>query len=407
MLMLLKLPLTLLRIGYYWLWAVIDSLRGLKQLRVDRTVAIGAPREAVWALLTARRVVFDGPPVVEMVTEPLADDPDLGLTRVSVNGQETGCVVMRELERDEAAGTMTAQQVRHKLTWPAELENDSLISMKVAATPQGATLTVRHELTARSVHHRLSYRLGVDQQAHWIKNKCEKDAGTHNRLTAMLNHGLLLSLVALLSFWYLLGWQDALLLAAVVVLHEAGHALAMRMVGVEVHGIYLVPFFGGAAVPKSAYRTEFDLGFVALMGPGFSVVPTFALMAVFWASGDTRLLMPISMFAFINAVNLLPIYPLDGGLILNSLLGSVDRRLALVAGWIGVMVGLGAALFFKSWLIGIPFLLFALQRYLTRGRTPERRRLSFIGAAALLFGLVATFALHVLAFGYAESMRLD
>jgi Zn-dependent protease len=405
MLMLLKLPLTLLRIGYYWLWAVTDSLRGHKRFRVDKTVAIGAPREAVWALLISRHVVFDGPPVVEMITEPLADDPDLGLTRVLVNGQETGRVVMRELARDEIAGTMTAQQVRHELTWPAELDdNDCLASVKVVATPQGSTLTMHHEVTARSVQHRISHRLGVDQQALWIKQKCEKDAGTESKLAAVLNHGLLLSLIALLSFWYLVGWQDALLLAVIVVLHEAGHALAMRMVGVEVHGIYLVPFFGGAAVPKSAYRSEFDLGFVALMGPGFSVVPTFALMAAFWASSDARLLMPISMFAFINAVNLLPIYPLDGGLILNSLLGSVDRRLALVAGWIGVMVGLGAALFFKSWLIGIPFLLFALQRYLTGGRTGERRRLSFIGAAALVLGFALTFGLHVFAFTYAEGI---
>jgi Zn-dependent protease len=407
MLMLLKLPLTLLRIGYYWLWAVADSLSGHKRFRVDKTVAIGAPREAVWALLTARHVVFDGPPVVEMITEPLADDPDLGLTRVLVNGQETGRVVMRELARDESAGTVTAQQVRHELTWPAELENDCFASVKVAATPQGSRLTMHHEVTARSVQHRISHRLGVDQQALWIKQKCEKDAGTESKLAAVLNHGLLLSFVALLSFWYLVGWQDALLLAAVVVLHEAGHAIAMRMVGVEVQGIYLVPFFGGAAVPKSAYRTEFDLGFVALMGPGFSLVPTLALMAAFWATGDTRLLMPISMFAFINAVNLLPIYPLDGGLILNALLGSVDRRLALVAGWIGVMVGLGAAVVFRSWLIGIPFLLFALQRYLTRGRRLELRRLTFVGAAALVLGFAVTFALHVFAFTYAERMIFD
>jgi Zn-dependent protease len=36
------------------------------------------------------------------------------------------------------------------------------------------------------------------------------------------------------------------------VLHELGHAAAMQMVGIPVQGIYLIPFLGGAAVPKTA-----------------------------------------------------------------------------------------------------------------------------------------------------------
>src|SRR5262245_8308596 len=307
--MLLSLPLALLRFGLYALWAIADALRGRSRLHVRKAVEIRAPRAAVWELLTAQRVVFDGPPVVEMVVEPLPDDPDLGVTRVLVNGQETARVVMRELERNEATGTIRAQQVEHPLTWPAESAGDCLVTVNVAKTPQGATLTMRHELTARSVHHRITHRIGLDQQMLWIKQKCEKEAGTQSRLAEIANHGLVLSFLALLSFWYLLGWQDALLLAAIVVLHEAGHALAMRMVGVEVQGIYLVPFFGGAAVPKSAYPSEAARGFVALMGPGFSLIPTLALAALFWTTGDTTWLHAALMFALINGVNLLPIFP--------------------------------------------------------------------------------------------------
>jgi membrane-associated protease RseP (regulator of RpoE activity) len=109
----------------------------------------------------------------------------------------------------------------------------------------------------------------------------------------------------------------------------------MRMVGLRVKGIYLVPFFGGAAVPKTAYRSQGQLGFVALMGPGFSLIPTLALAAAYWVTADARLLNAIFYFAIINAVNLLPIYPLDGGLILNALLGSFSPRLARAASWVG------------------------------------------------------------------------
>jgi len=407
LLALLKLPITLLQLVLYVLWAAADVLAGRDRMRVEKTVRIAAPRDAVWRFVNAKRVVFDGPPMTEIVTEPLPDSPDLVLVRYSINGHEWARVVMRLLETDEAAGTVVSPQVAHELTWPRDLEVDAFTGTKVTAFPDGTALTMFNELTPHSFSQRITQRLGLDRYVGQIKRQLEKEAGKHSQLAALANHGLVLSFAALLSFWYLLGWQDALLLGAIVVLHELGHALAMLMVGVEVQGIYLVPFFGGAAVPKTAYPSEGALGFVALMGPGFSLIPTFGLLALAAGGDDELLLKAVSMFAFINGVNLLPVYPLDGGLILNSLLGSLDRRLALVAGWIGVLVGLAAALAFKSWLIGIPFLLFALQRYLSRGRTLELRRLSLAAAAALVLAFAATFALYVVAFGYAESLRPD
>src|SRR5262245_19592496 len=118
MLILLRLPLTPLRVGLYALLAVPDRLRGRGRMQIEKTVEIDAPREAVWQLLIAPRVVFDGPPVVEMTTEPLPDDPNLGLTRVCVAGHEVARVVVREVERNEATGTVAAQQVAHELNWP-------------------------------------------------------------------------------------------------------------------------------------------------------------------------------------------------------------------------------------------------------------------------------------------------
>jgi Zn-dependent protease len=162
-----------------------------------------------------------------------------------------------------------------------------------------------------------------------------------------------------------------------------------------VRGIYLIPFFGGAAVPKTAYRTEGRLGFVALMGPCLSLIPTLGLLAIYRATGDIHLRQAAEMFAVINAANLLPIYPLDGGLILNALIGSVSRKSALIAGWIGILTGLGLAIYLQSFLIGIPFLLFALQRYLTSSQTIELERLSFAGGIALPLASIATFVLYV------------
>ena len=279
---------------------------------------------------------------------------------------------------------------------PPEGGRDVETGLMVEATPGGTTLTMFGELTARSFRDRIVYPIGLLRMANLVKQQCEKEAGTHSRLAAVGNHGLVLSTMALLSFCYLFGWKLGLLLSTVIVVHEAGHVAAMLMVGVGVHGIYLIPFFGGAAVPKTAYRTEGRLGFVALMGPGLSLIPTLGLLAIYRATGDTHLRQAAEMFAFINAANLLPIYPLDGGLILNALIGSVSRKSALIAVWIGILTGLGLAIYLQSFLIGIPFLLFALQRYLASSQTIELERLSFAGGIALPLASIATFVLYVL-----------
>ena len=45
--------------------------------------------------------------------------------------------------------------------------------------------------------------------------------------------------------------------------------------------------------------------------------------------------------------------------------------------------------------IGIPFLLFALQRYLTSNQTIELERLTFAGGTALSLASIATFVLYI------------
>lgn len=395
MLGLLNLPVELLRILVCAWQGMVDALRGRNRLRFESTVLIDAPREAVWRFNAADRTVLDGPPLIESASERLPDDPDLWLTRVAIGGQHRSQAVYREIERDEAKGTVRVRWVEHELAVPPANGRDIESWFELKATPEGTALSMFIELTARSFRDRIVYPTGLRQMGNRIKRQCEKEAGTGSRLAELANHGLLLSAVGLLSFWYLVGWQSGLLLTAVIVLHEAGHAAAMLMAGVGVRGIYLVPFFGGAAVPKTTYRTEGRLGFVALMGPALSLIPTLGLLAMYRANGGAQLREAVEMFAVINAANMLPIFPLDGGLILNALIGSASRKFAMVVAWIGLLTGLGVGIYFQSFLIGIPFLLFALQRYLSGGHTIEPERLSFGGGVILALASIATFFLYV------------
>jgi Zn-dependent protease len=395
MLGLLTLPIELLRIAFYALQGLVDVLRSRNRLRAEFTILINASREAVWQLSTADHIVLDGPPMMEISYKPVPDSDDLWLTSVTISGQPRVQIVSREIERDEAKGIMRAKYVAHPLSIPPEGGRDIETELMVGTTPEGTTLTMFSEFTVRSFSDRIIYPLSPRRMAQLLKQQCEKDAGTYSRLAALGDNGLLLSVLALLSFCYLFGWKLGLFLAVVIVLHEMGHAAAMLISGVGVRAIYLIPFFGGAAVPKTAYRTEGRLGFIALMGPGLSLIPTLCLFALYKTTGNADLKEAVEMFAVINAANLLPLYPLDGGLILNALIGSVSRQFALIVGWIGVLAGLGLSIYLQSFLLGIPFFLFALQRYLTNSQTVELERLSIGGWVALITASIATFGLYV------------
>jgi Zn-dependent protease len=138
-----------------------------------------------------------------------------------------------------------------------------------------------------------------------------------------------LLLLAAVFFWMggAQGLVIALITAGSVLLHELGHALVARRLGVPVVGIEL-HFFGGAAQMNGMPRTPNDEILVAGAGPAVS----FALAGIGYGSAAITGAPVLALFAVINLVlgafNLLPAFPSDGGRILRAWLA---RRRGLVA----------------------------------------------------------------------------
>lgn len=363
MLALIRLPLELLWVAFCILIATVDCVTGRRWRRFESRVLVKASREAV-----CRQV-----------------ESDLGLA--ATNG-----TALLEIA-PHAPSQRPAEGGRYH------------VGVDATKVPRGTTLALHVEATFETIGQRVKCPLAIRREAIHIKWQCEKEAGTQSEFAQLANHWLVLSLLALLSFWYLWGWREALLIALIVLLHELGHAAAMWMVGISVQGVYLIPFFGGAAVPKTAYRSLSQRGFIALMGPGFSLIPTLGLAGLYYTTGDTWALHAAFLFALINGSNLLPIYPLDGGLVLNSLLGSVSSTIATAAAWVGLLAGLGAALYFQSLLLGVAFLVFALQLARSGTRTAGLARLTSLNGTALALAFTATFALYLATFVYANNTK--
>jgi Zn-dependent protease len=160
---------------------------------------------------------------------------------------------------------------------------------------------------------------------------------------------------------------EYLALFAIVLTHEFGHALACRSVGGRADQILLWPF-GGVAYVSPPDRPGATLWSIAA-GPLVNVVLAPVLIgAIYIARGmglnttwhDAYLLIRAVLFIDIGLLvfNILPIYPLDGGQILRSLLWFVMGRgrslmVATVVGLLGVMALVVYALYAQSLWTGL------------------------------------------------------
>jgi len=162
-------------------------------------------------------------------------------------------------------------------------------------------------------------------ETHALKVQLEemdKPRGKSNRL---LWFGI--SAVAFTALFTLLGFsfEDIGILIVVLFIHELGHFLAMRLFGYTDTHILFVPF-GAVAMGQKAHRKAWQEYIVFLAGPLPGIVIGSGIMVwIFWYHQNfARSEVPLFMFALmsliINYINLLPIYPLDGGRILQLLL---------------------------------------------------------------------------------------
>jgi len=187
-----------------------------------------------------------------------------------------------------------------------------------------------------------------------------------------------------------------------ILVHELGHALAFRRYGLSSQ--IILHFAGGLTVPEStrwgSRWANVALGpnqniFISLAGPGAGFLLALLVIAGVVVSGGsvltTRLLgvIPIPAIAFLpfggnvlssfvtallwvnifwGVINLMPIYPLDGGSVTRNVLLQADpvngvRKSLWISVIAGALIALAAFFFLRSLYMAILFGFLAFQSY--------------------------------------------
>lgn len=145
-----------------------------------------------------------------------------------------------------------------------------------------------------------------------------------------------------------------LILTGVVIFHELGHFVAMKFYNYKELGIFFIPLLGAYVSGNKNEISQKQSAIILLAGP---VPGILAGILLFYLSGiyDHYLMERIAwILIYLNVLNLLPVYPLDGGQLLNRLFLDSNQ----VIGKIFIVLSAAAMVWFTISISFYPLLIF-------------------------------------------------
>ncbi|MBI3464397.1 MAG: site-2 protease family protein [Planctomycetes bacterium] len=115
-------------------------------------------------------------------------------------------------------------------------------------------------------------------------------------------------------------WRSMFVLVPVLFLHELGHLVAMRLFNYRNTRMFFIPFFGAAAAGQNYNVPGWKKAVVSLAGPVPGILVGIVLGVVGLILGQSWLIRAALLAVILNAFNLIPVLPLDGGWVLHATL---------------------------------------------------------------------------------------
>jgi Zn-dependent protease len=154
-----------------------------------------------------------------------------------------------------------------------------------------------------------------------------------------------LSLGAFMGFyWTLYGAKFGVGFAALILIHEMGHFIDIKRRGLPAEMPVFLPGLGAYVRWQALGVTERTRAAVSLAGPFAGWLASVVCALIWWKTGDGLWAALARAGAWLNVLNLIPVWVLDGGqavLVLNK-----AERIVLVTSCVALSFVLGESVFF-------------------------------------------------------------
>ncbi len=192
---------------------------------------------------------------------------------------------------------------------------------------------------------------------------------------------------SLVAYGLTLGWLFGVMLVGVLFVHEMGHVVAARRVGIKVSAPYFIPFMGAVILADREDLKGEKHSYMAAGGPFFGTLLAAICLVTYWATGSQYkwILATAALGAVLNLFNMLPVRPLDGGRFFDNALPRIGRGFSLGLIVLGIVM--------KDALLCFIALVMVAENF----NTPWRKRIILPGIVATELLLILTMPLWVIA----------
>lgn len=131
-----------------------------------------------------------------------------------------------------------------------------------------------------------------------------------------------LALYLVLGYYIFHSFKMLLMITAIVMFHELGHFFAMKLFRYKDLGIFFIPLLGAYVSGSKREVSQKESAIILLAGP----LPGIILGIILYLLYESNPLLDIAGISYytislsliiLNLINLIPVYPLDGGQLLN------------------------------------------------------------------------------------------
>jgi len=137
------------------------------------------------------------------------------------------------------------------------------------------------------------------------------------KLTKFASLGSMLLTVGAYTAFF--GLPYAVGMTSLILIHESGHALVMKKLGIPFSPMVFVPFMGAAVAMRKRPKDAYEEALVAFGGPVLGSIGALGFAGAAHAT-DSALLFALADFGFmINLFNMIPLGMMDGGRICGAI----------------------------------------------------------------------------------------